>query len=61
MELNFEGVFKCGNELHQQIEPKGYGKNVVICLIIMFTLRVMVFKMSITAHFLYFLLITAKN
>ena len=36
-------------------------KNGIICLVIMFTLRVMVIKMSKMAHFLYFLLITAKR
>ena len=35
-------------------------KNGVICLVVMFTPRVMVIKMSKIAHFLYFLLITAK-
>ena len=35
-------------------------KNGVICLIIMFTPRVITFKMSEIANFLYFLLITAK-
>ena len=33
----------------------------VICLVIMFTTRVMVIKMSKMAHFLYFLLMPAKN
>ena len=36
-------------------------KNGVICLVIMFTPRVMVIKMSKMAHFLNFLLMTAKN
>ena len=36
-------------------------KNGVICLVIMFTPRVMVIKMSKMANFLYFLLMTAKN
>ena len=36
-------------------------KNGIICLVIMFTPRVMVFKMSEITNFLYFLLITAKN
>ena len=35
-------------------------KNGVICLVVMFTLRVMVIKMSKMAHLFYFLLITAK-
>ena len=33
----------------------------VICLVIMFTPRVEVIKTSQAAHFLYFLLMTAKN
>ena len=33
----------------------------VICLFIMFTPRVMLIKMSKMAHFLHFLLMTAKN
>ena len=35
-------------------------KNGVICLVVMFTPRVMVITMSKITHFLYFLLITAK-
>ena len=35
-------------------------KNGVICLVVMFTPRVMVIEMSKMAHFLYFLLITEK-
>ena len=37
------------------------GKNEVICLVIMFTPQVMVIEMSKMAHFLYFLLMPAKN
>ena len=36
-------------------------KNGAICLVIIFTPRVMVIKMSKMAHFLYFLQMTAKN
>ena len=36
-------------------------KNGVICLVIMFIPRVLLIKMSKMAHFLYFLLMTAKN
>ena len=36
-------------------------KNGVICLVIMFTSRFKVIKMSKMAHFLYFLLMTTKN
>ena len=35
-------------------------KNGVICLLVMFTPRFMIIKMSMT-HFLYFLLMTAQN
>ena len=40
---------------------KVHGKNGAICLVIMFVPRVMVIKMSKMAHFLYFLLMLAKN
>ena len=36
-------------------------KNGVICLVILLTSRVMVIKMSKMAHFLYFLLMKAKD
>ena len=49
------------NETYQWIELKEYTKkNGVICLVIMFTSIVMVFKKAEIAIFLYFLLITAK-
>ena len=50
------------NETYQWIELKEYTKkNGVICLVVMFTSIVMVFKMAEIAIFLYFLLITAKS
>ena len=39
----------------------GDEKNGVICLVIMFTSKVIVIKMSKMADFLYFLLMAAKN
>ena len=41
--------------------PRPDKKNRVICLAIMFTPSIMVTKMSKIAHFLYFLLMTAKD
>ena len=41
-------------------KPKDTEKNEVICLVIMFTSKVMPFKMSEIANFIYFLLVTAK-
>ena len=40
---------------------KAEEKNGVICLVIVFTPGVMIIKMSKDAHFLYFLLMAAKN
>ena len=48
MELHFEGL-----EKHE--------KNGVICIVIMFTSRVMVIEMSQVVHFLYFLLVATKR
>ena len=61
MELNFQGL-----EMHKWHITKDRaqaveGKNWFICLVIMFTPRVMVIKMSKMAHFFYFLLMPAKN
>ena len=41
------------------IEFKDFMRKMVICLVVMFTPRVRVIKMSQIAHFVYFLLITA--
>ena len=52
-ELNFEGLKV---KQTQRVDEK----NGVICLVIIFTSRVMAFKMSEMANFIYFLLITAN-
>ena len=53
---------ECKNGIYQQIEVKEeMRKNWVISPVIMFTVRVMVIKMTKMAHFLYFLLMTAKK
>ena len=61
MELNFEWLqmqkWSIPTDRTQRIDEK----NGVIYLVIMFTLWVMVIKMLKMAHFLYFLLVTAKN
>ena len=61
MELNFEGLemqkWNISTDKAQRVDEK----NGVICLVIMFTPGVMVIKMSKMAHFLYFLLMPAKN
>ena len=61
MELNFEGL-----EIQKLNIPKDrfqslHEKNGGIFLFIMLTPRVMVIKMSKMVHFLYFILIAAKN
>ena len=61
VELNFEGL-----EMQKQNTPthraqRADEKNGVICLGIMFVSRIMVIKMSKMTHFLYFLLMKAKN
>ena len=44
-------VLKCNNEICQRMELKELTKNGVIFLVIMFTLRVAVIKMSQMTHF----------
>ena len=60
VELNFEGFeiqkWNISTDRTQRVGKK----NGVICLVIMLTPRVMAIKMSKMAHFLYFLLMTAK-
>ena len=57
MELNFEDlIVKHANGRAQRVNDK----NGNICPVIMFNPRVMVFKISEIANFLYFLLITAE-
>ena len=53
MELNSK-VLKCKNETDQWKRSKSKWKNEVICLVIKFTLRVIVIKMSKIAHFLFY-------
>ena len=61
LKLNFEGPgiqrWNKPTDRDQKVDKK----NVFICLVIMFTSRVIVIKMSNNGSFLYFLLITAKN
>ena len=60
MELNFEGLEMQKWNIPTDRAERWDGKNGVICLV-MFTPKVMVIKMSKIAHFLYFLLMPAKN
>ena len=59
--LNFEGLEmqKCKTPTNsaQRVDET----NVIICLVIMFAPRIMVIKMSKTAHFLYFLLMLTEK
>ena len=61
LKLNFEGPgiqrWNKPTDRDQKVDEK----NVFICLVIMFTSRVIVIKMSNNGSFLYFLLMTAKN
>ena len=61
MELNFERIEMQKWNIPTDRAERVDGQNGVICLVIMFILRVMVIKMSKMAHFLYFQLIPAKN
>ena len=61
MELNFERIEMQKWNIPTDRAERVDGQNGVICLVIMFTLRVMIIKMSKMAHFLYFQLIPAKN
>ena len=61
LKLDFEDL-----EMQRWNKPRDraqrvHQKNVFICLVIMFTSRVMVIKMSNNGSFLYFLLTIAKN
>ena len=60
-ELNFEVLEMQKRNILTDRAQRVYEKNEVICLVIMFTPGVMVIKMSHMAHFLYYLLMTAKN
>ena len=61
MKLNFEDLEMQKWNMPTNRAQKLHGKNGVICLVIMFTPRVMVIKVSKMAPFLYFLLMPAKN
>ena len=60
-ELNFEGLEMQKWNKQTDRTQRADEKNGVICLVIMFAPGVMVIKMSKMAHFLYFLLMPAKN
>ena len=61
MELNFEGFEMQKLNIPTDRAQRVDEKNEVICLFYMFTSRVTVIRMSQMAHFLYFLVMTAKN
>ena len=61
MELNFESLEMQKWNISTDRNKKANAKNEVICLVFMVTPRVIVIKMWKIAHFLYFLLMTAKN
>ena len=61
MELNFKCLEMQKWNIPTDRVQRVDGKNGVICLVIMFAPWVMVIKVSKMAHFLYFLLIPAKN
>ena len=61
MELNFDGLEMQKWNIPTDRAQRVDGKNGISCLVIMFTPRVMVIKMSKMAHFLYLLLMPAKN
>ena len=60
-ELNFESLEMQKWNIQADRAQRVDGKNGVICLVIMFAPGVMIIKMSKMAHFLYFLLMPAKN
>ena len=60
MELNFKGIEMQRQNIPTDRAQRGEGKNGVICLVIMFTPRVMDIKISKMAHFFYFLLMPLK-
>ena len=61
LKLNFEGLgiqrWNKPTDRAQKVDEK----NVFVCLVIMFTSRVIAIKMSNNGSFLYFLLIAAKH
>ena len=60
-EVNFEGLEIQKSNIPTDKTQRVGEKSGVICLVIMFTPRVMVSKMSKMAYFLHFRLMTAKN
>ena len=58
-DINFE-VYEMGNKPTNEAQRVDV-KNGVICLFFMFTIRVVVIKMSKMAHFLYFPVMTTKS
>ena len=61
MELNFERLEMQKLNIPTDGAQRVDGENGVICLVIIFNPLVMVIKTSKIAHFLYFLLMPAKN
>ena len=61
MELNFEDFEMQEWNITTDGASRVDEKNGVICLIIMFTLGLIVIKMSRMTHLLYFLLVTARK
>ena len=61
MELNFEGFEMQKWNAPTDRAQRVHEKNELICLVIMFTARLMVIKISKIADFSYILLMTAKN
>ena len=59
MELNFEDL-EIPKLNIPTVRAQRIGEKIDICLVVMFTPRLMVIKMSKIVHFLYFLLMTAK-
>ena len=61
IEVNFEGFGMQKRNIPTDRAQRVDEKNLIICLVIMYIYEVMVIKMSKMAHFLCFLLMTAKN
>ena len=61
MELNFKGLEMQKSNIPTSRTQRVDRKNGVICQVIMLAPQVMVIKMSKMAHYLYFLLMSAKN
>ena len=61
LKLNFEFLEMEKSNIPTDRAQRAGKKNGVICLVIMFTLGVMFIIMSKMVHFLYFLVMAAKN